>query len=387
MAIGRGGRRAAFWFGLLVVAVLLVVASLPDRRVKVRMAPVTRGDLRVTVSCSGTLQPPAGGELRSPAAATVAELLAPEGSRVVPGQPLLRLDSPELVSQALEARGELAQLEAEAAAAQSELVRARADAAERARLHAGDERLVAKGALAGSALEASGAALTEAQLALDAAQARMRSLAGAGSRLGIARERARELAARVGALVVRAPFAGVVYGLPGRRGEPVDLGQLVANVADADRPQVYAAVDSPDVPRVAVGQKMVVSFDGLPGRRFDGTVARFDAALRELEGRQVAEVQGAIADPQHLLPQNAPVSVEIVVGERSGVVLVPRGALGRDAAGRYVLVIQDGRAVRREVEIGLIGVAEAEVGRGLQPGEQVVMQDDVTAGQRVSVLP
>ena len=62
--------------------------------------------------------------------------------------------------------------------------------------------------------------------------------------------------ARVAALTVRAPFDGVVYGLPRRVGETVSAGQVVANVIDPQHRRLRARVDQPDLPRIAVGQRL-----------------------------------------------------------------------------------------------------------------------------------
>src|SRR5262245_479479 len=105
-------------------AVLVVLALalagfllLRDPGVPVRVAAVTRGPLRVSVSCAGVLQPPPGGELRAPESATVARLLVAEGARVERGQALLELGDPDLVARARQSREEALQVEAESSAA------------------------------------------------------------------------------------------------------------------------------------------------------------------------------------------------------------------------------------------------------------------------------
>jgi HlyD family secretion protein len=193
----------------------------------------------------------------------------------------------------------------------------------------------------------------------------------------------------VEALTVRAPSAGVAYGLPRRVGEAVVPGQVVASVSDPARPQVRGRVDQPDLPRLEVGQRLRVSFDGLPERTFDGVLHTVARGLRQEEGREVGEIVGAIQDPEGRLPLNASVNVEVVVGDRSSVLVIPRAAVFREGGRRYVLAVRDGRAEPRAVEIGLVGSVDLEVLQGLAEGERVILPGatPIASGQPVTVVP
>jgi len=355
-------------------------------------ATVSRGNLRVTLSCAGVLQPPPGGELRAAEPGIVASVAVAEGSPVAAGSAVLVLDSPDLRLRVRQAEDEVLQLQADRVAAQDELEKARRELDHRRQLLAGDERLLAQKAISRSAYEASALTLREAEGRLRTAEGRLRSLEAGGpgeSRVALAQARARELASRVAGLTLRAPFAGTVYGLPRRVGEAVVAGQVVASVSEPDRPRLRIKVDQPDWPRIAAGQSVVVSFDGLPERRFEGTLETVSRGLRDAGGREVAEALGAVADPQHLLPLNAAVNVEVVVVERQGVLLVPRAALARDNDQRFVYVLDDGRAVRRNVTVGPMGTNEVEVASGLNSGEAVLLLGTrpVREGQRVAAAP
>ena len=66
----------------------------------------------------------------------------------------------------------------------------------------------------------------------------------------------------------------------------------------------------------------------------------------------------------------------------------PLAALrGPTADGGTVLVAQDGRAVLREVRLGLRSLAAAEVVKGLAAGELVLLGASVQPGQRVRPRP
>lgn len=366
-----------FLWALAAVAVLalvwLVTGLGRSRGVPVQVVAVKRGDLVVPVQCDGTLEPPPGGELRSPEAATVGAILAREGDRVAPGTPLVTLSTPELSQKALDARAEALRLKAERESAKAELSDAQVEEKHLREVFEADQRLLSSGAITRAAAESDERALRQAEGKLSAARARLSGLEGPNSRLALAERAAADLEKRATALTVRASSAGVVYGLPRRVGEAVEPGQVVANVVDPERRRVRARVDQPDLPRIAPGQRMILAFDGLPHERWEGRVTQVAPGLREVGGREVGEILGEVADPQGRLPANAAVDVQIVTGEKSGTLLVPRAAVIREGDRRFVYVVEEGRARRRAVEVGLLGLNEAEITGGLKEKEAVIL--------------
>ena len=371
------GRRPVWrWLiGLAVglVLVFVVAAFARPRGVGVQVVGVQRQDLLVPVQCDGTLEPPPGGELRSPEAATVAQLIAREGDRVTLGTALLRLENPELSQKAIDARSEALRLSAERADAQAELTNRQREEKHFQEVVEADARLLSAGAITRAAYEADERAFREAEAKGRASRARMAAFEGPESRLALSERAAEELSKRVASLTFRAPLSGVVYGLPRRTGESVSAGQIVASIIDPEHRRVRARVDQPDLPRIAPGQRLLVSFDGLPRERWDGTVTFVAPGLREVGGREVGEVLGEVGDPRGRLPTNAAVDVQIVTGEKSGTLVVPRSSVLRDGERRYVYLLENGRARRRDVQIGLSGLNEVEVVGGLKERDTVIL--------------
>jgi RND family efflux transporter MFP subunit len=382
----RGLRWAAGIAGLALVAVLLTALTRP-KGVPVQVVDVRRGDLIVPVQCDGTLEPPPGGELRSPEAAAVAEIPAREGEKVGAGATLVRLENSELAQKALDARSEALRLRADRASADADLAEAvRAEKHQREVVEA-DARLLSSGAISRAEAEANERAFRQSEDRTRAARARLSGLEGAGSRLALAERAAAELERRVAALTVTAPVAGVVYGLPRRVGETVSAGQVVANVVDPEKRRLRARVDQPDLPRVAVGQRVIVSFDGLPREKWEGKVTFVSPGLKQVEGREVGEVLGDVEDPSGKLPTNAAVEVEIVAGEKSDTLVVPRASVLRDGDKRFVYVAEDGRARRRGVQVGLTGLTEVEIVGGVSEKDDVILPGSTTLSDGLRVRP
>lgn len=354
--------------GRLALAALVVVSC--AQRVTLQTAVAARRALIVPILADGTLEPPPGGEVRAPEGGVIAGVLVHEGQRVTRNTPLLQLDNPDLAQRVLASRAESAQIGGDAAQAVADA----ADAGrERDRLRGiadADARLLQSGAITAQQKAADDFAYQQSVEKARQAQARAADLR---NRKQILDASMRDLEARATSLVLRAPIEGVVYNLPRVPGESVAPGQLVATVADPQHVRVRARVDSPDLPRIRIGQRMIVTFDGLPNQQWQGRTVLVPPGLREAGGREVGEVIGEISGDASSLPANASVNVEIVTGEKAAALVIPRSALLRDATARFVYLYDHGKAKRTPVQVGLVAPSDAEIVSGLQEGDRVIL--------------
>ena len=337
------------------LALIALVAIACTDAPTVQTATATRRALTVPILADGTLEPPPGGEVRAPEAAVVSGVLVREGQPVARGASLVRLDNPDLAQRVLSSRSESQQIDAALAAAERDRDQARSVAET-------DARLLKSGAITRFEAEQATEKLRQAEA----------QVADLTRRKRIAENGTHGLEARAGQMILRAPAAGVVYNLP-RAGESVVPGQLVATVSNPQHIRVRARVDAPDLPRVQAGQRLTVTFDGLPNQRWDGRVVLVPPGLRQVGAREVGEVIGEISGDAGALPANASVNVEIVVGERQSALVIPRGALQREGATRFVYQLVGGKAVRTAIQVGLIGPNDVEIAGGLREGDRVIV--------------
>jgi RND family efflux transporter MFP subunit len=374
---------------VLAAAIAAILWTVRPRGVAFHTARASTERLVVPIQCDGTIEAPPGGELRALENAVVGGLPAREGERVRKGQELVRLESPDLAESLRSAQAQLLRVQAELARARSDLAEAVREEDRRTKMVEGDRRLLASGAVTPEQARDHELALRNAEARREAAASELDSLEGRGeasSRLALARASVRDLERRVAALVVRAPSGGVVYGLPRHVGEAIAAGQVVANVADLSHLRIRARVDQPDLPRIREGQRLVVTFDGLPSREWPGRLTLVSPGLRNVAGREIAEVLGEISDPGGELPPNASVNVQIIVGEKPRALVIPRSALFRDGGRRYVFRLEGSRARRVEVETGLLGLNQVEIASGLTDGDRVLLPgaEPLRDGMRVS---
>jgi RND family efflux transporter MFP subunit len=183
---------------------------------------------------------------------------------------------------------------------------------------------------------------------------------------------------KLGDYTITAPMDGVVLRRDGEIGEIAEPGQILFRVGVPKPLQVVAEVAEEDIPRVAVGQTVLLRTDAFLGRRIEGKVG------------EITPLGDAVARTYRIritLPDDTPlivgmsVEANVVTREKSGALLVPADAV----QGTHVLVVEGDRVRRRQIEIGIRGTRSVEVVSGLGEGDLVLSTAlaDLADGARV----
>lgn len=198
-------------------------------------------------------------------------------------------------------------------------------------------------------------------------------------------------AARTAHESMTAPFDGVVsrrYVDPGDSAMP---GRPVYQVADARNIWVTALVDDIDVGKVHEGQDVQIILPAYLGETLPGRIERIAAtATPRTEagiGGRVVRARVELTDRTGPLRPGMEVDVSAEAIIARDVLLIPTHAVIEDMTGRWVLVVSDNRAERREIEMGANNYVHAHVLQGLEAGELVVVEgkDEIEPGDAVRI--
>jgi len=184
-------------------------------------------------------------------------------------------------------------------------------------------------------------------------------------------------------MTLRAPFDGVVSQVYARAGDLIGGGASIATLISTSR-TVEAKISEEDFADIRVGQKVNARFLPYGAALYDGTVSKILPTADPTTQRYIVELEVEI-DPARLVP-GITGEVTIVVGEREAKALIPRRAL----FGSSVYVVREGRVELRSVSVGYVSLTTVEITKGLEAGEQVIVEalDQFREGQRVRpVLP
>lgn len=189
---------------------------------------------------------------------------------------------------------------------------------------------------------------------------------------------------------VRAPFQGVVAERYVDVGAYVTTGQPMFRIVDNQEIYLRLRVPETESGLVKVGMAVEVRVDALGGEAIRGTVGRVapavDPATRTL---RVDVTRPAEPDAWAAIKPGMYARAKLELGNRpSALTLDNQAILKASDATRFVWVVEDGVANRRDITTGLRGRQKTEIIDGLQPGDQVVLRgiEKLRPGSEVTLV-
>jgi HlyD family secretion protein len=195
-------------------------------------------------------------------------------------------------------------------------------------------------------------------------------------------ERLAMLEKQVENCTIRAPHDGfLIYANNGDRalviepGTPVRQKQHLFYLPDLNDMEVVAMLHQAIIDQVGPGMRARVQVEGVPDLEIEGHVASI-APMPTFNWRSdVQYFEGIVKienKPQGLRP-GMTAEVEIALPRRNNVLAVPSEAVRSEDGHDVCLVVHDDTLERREVKLGQVTRDLAEVTKGLEEGEQVVL--------------
>ncbi|MBK8594321.1 MAG: efflux RND transporter periplasmic adaptor subunit [Holophagales bacterium] len=362
----RPWRRLAF-AGLAVVLVALVVAAASRARreggiARYVTAEARTGDLVVTISATGTLQPVNKVDVGSELSGIVERVLVDENDRVRAGQPLVVLDPTKLDGQVARSRASLSSARARKAQAEASV----ADA--RARLARLEELFDLSGGRSPSRTETESARTTVLKALADEASAKA-AIEEAEAALAIDE-------ANLAKATIRSPVKGLVLTRNVEPGQTVAAALqapvLFTLAEDLSKMDLEVDVDEADVARVSEGLPATFTVDAHPGRTFVALVKRVGFGSRTKDGVVSYRTILSVDNSDLSLRPGMTASVVVTTASRTGVLLVPNAALRFEPA-----ATAEGQAPSRSIVSRLLP---------LPPGTKKTAATESNHASRVWVL-
>jgi HlyD family secretion protein/macrolide-specific efflux system membrane fusion protein len=174
------------------------------------------------------------------------------------------------------------------------------------------------------------------------------------------------------------PINGVVSQVSTQQGETVVAGLQVANlitVLDPTRLEMWIYVDETDVGQVKPDMPVDFRVDAYPDVSFKGEVETIypQPEIRDNIVYYQALVRLSAKEAEKLRPEMT-TQCQIVVQEKKDVLVIPNSALKWVDNQQAVFLVDDGKAVRVQPELGLPGLHDTEVLSGLTAGQLVATQ-------------
>lgn len=179
---------------------------------------------------------------------------------------------------------------------------------------------------------------------------------------------------------ITAPFAGVIGSVNLVEGMVLTSSssttninsQRVAVIKGDSLPVVSVSLSEVDVPKVKVGQKVIVTLDSVSGKTFTGLVATVDRV-----GATTNNVTSYIANikldssSDAILP-NMAATANIVLDTLTDVLIAPTASIEIQNGINYIKVLKNGKQELSEVTLGLNSDNGVEIKSGAVEGETVI---------------
>jgi multidrug efflux system membrane fusion protein len=193
---------------------------------------------------------------------------------------------------------------------------------------------------------------------------------------------------------IKAPFAGRLGVRQVDLGQYLNPGAPIVTLTDLSTLYVNFTLPTQLVPQIAVGQKVDVSADAFPGRKFTATVSTIEPQISA--STRTVNVQATMPNSDEALLPGMFVNAALVLPADAQQVVLPETAVDYTLYGDSVYVIRaDGadangkpvlKAFRTPVKTGLRWDNKVAILDGLKPGDQVVAAGQIKVQDATPVI-
>jgi len=359
-----------------------------------KLAKVEKGDLAKSVVATGKVEPITKVEVKSKASGIVKKLYVEYGDRVKKGQLLAQLDKVEIEAGVEQSRASLEAAQANLTSSKADYERAKVDAEGPdvpllKRSYERNLQMQKDGVVSQSALDD---AEKEYRLAVNkqnVARAQILVLQAkiAQSQAQVAQDAAnlKQLEEQLSYTDIISPIDGIILSRDVEIGDAVSsilvLGSgatLVMTIGDTSQVYVKGKVDESDIGRVYLGQPARIKVESFKDKTFNGVVTKISPMGVEKDNVTTFEVRVSIQNPGGELKAEMTANAEIILEEHKAVLQIPEGAIIYDKDRNASVEVPDpkGKDGQRKVaiNIGISNGAKTEVLKGLNEGDQVILQ-------------
>ena len=319
LGLGRPRNKRWYWVGGIMVVALTALLTWglsgnQDGAIRYRTATVERGDLLLTVTATGTLQPLNQVEVGSELSGTIASVAVDFNDEIKVGQILIQLDTTTLENHIVE--GKAALLSAEAKVQEAEATELEKQAAlKRCR------ELATRKMCSGNDVDAAVAAHARARA----------GVASARAQVAIAQAVLNRQQTNLQKATIRSPINGIVLDRKVEPGQTVAASfqtpELFTLAEDLSHMELIIAIDEADIGRILQGQEGSFSVDAFPEHRFNATITQLRRAPLTIDGVVSYEtVLNLNNDELKLLPGMTATAV-IITRQLTDALLIPNAAL------------------------------------------------------------
>ncbi len=170
------------------------------------------------------------------------------------------------------------------------------------------------------------------------------------------------------------PAGGKITTVHHKRSEEVSPGVPVVTLLTEGNFYIEADIYEGEITSVNIGDPVAIELVPFPGEEFSGEIVSINETGKVVDGVVYYEVDISLEDaPERLMPEmTADVTIET---SRKTTLSLPRDAIRRDGARRYVKAWEDGKEREIDIEVGITDpYGYVEIVSGLSEGDRAIVE-------------
>jgi HlyD family secretion protein len=360
----------------------------------VTLTPVTRGNVEISVTESGTVALGGQQTLTAPREATIDQVKVKEGDRVKKGQVLLVLRDREVQESIRDQQIEQIKFKLDFDRAGEKLAEAKTKLAEAEKRYKETQELVAGGFLSETDLQTD-------KTDLDASRSALRDEQIAMQKMQLDRDNQQQkiaaLQRQLQDTTVVSPIDGLVLSLNVADGAGVQTEAKLLSLGDPNQEIVQIQFIPANATKVRINAVARVQLIGPSPKIFPGRIislsplASFgdpNVPSTNNSGQATVAAKVLLDRPSNTLIPGSIVSVEIITQKRQDVIVVPPDVVQKGDSAFVWVKDEQGNATQQPVTLGLIGLQGVEITSGLETGDQIIIpsaETPLAPGMKVNV--
>jgi HlyD family secretion protein len=173
---------------------------------------------------------------------------------------------------------------------------------------------------------------------------------------------------------LESPFDGTVTEVHIQPGDQASPGMAAFRIDDLSRLLVDVQITEVDINRIRVGQAVVMTFDAIANKEYNGDVIEVGRVGLINQGVVNFNVTIELSDADGAVRPGMTTGVSVITEQLENVLVIPNRAVRLRDGQRIVYVLRDGLPVALEIELGLTSETQSElVGGGLREGDEIIL--------------
>ncbi|ECZ2031659.1 efflux RND transporter periplasmic adaptor subunit [Campylobacter jejuni] len=184
---------------------------------------------------------------------------------------------------------------------------------------------------------------------------------------------------------ITAPMDGVVINVAVDEGQTVNANQntpTIVRIANLDEMEVRMEIAEADVSKIKVGTELDFSLLNDPQKTYHAKIASIDPADTEVSDSSTSSSSSNaiyyyakfyVANKDDFLRIGMSIQNEIVVASAKAVLAVPTYAIKSDPKGYYVEILENQKAVKKYVKLGIKDSINTQILEGVNENEELIV--------------